>query len=209
MLLRRRCLLWVVRGLLLLGLFAWLFPRLRFPSDRTPEGAYVRVGKAVVRGKTEEFFAYLETEAQHAAYTIIDYRKRARALVLSSYPEPERTRLAREYEAEALAPDGADLFALHAERHGMAALLRRDLSGVAKVEVEGVRATVVTARGTRYAFRRRDNGIWGMTLFTAHLRAAAERAARDFAVVEQAARDHERARAASVASAKEDSSPAR
>jgi hypothetical protein len=185
-------------GLGFVALLVWLVPRLRFPSDRTPEGAYLRVAKAVVRGKPQEFFAYLETEAQHAAYTVVDYRKRARALVLSAYPEPERTRLAKEYEAEALLPDGADLVALHAERHGMAALLRRDLSGVAKVEVEGVRATVETVRGTRYAFRRRDNGIWGMTLFTAHLRAAAERAARDFAVVEQAARDHERARAAAA-----------
>lgn len=170
----------------------------RFRSDTTPEGAYARIAKAVLRGEPKEFFAYLETDAQHAAYSIVDYRKRARDRALAAYPEPERTRLAREYEAEALAADGAELLALHAERHGMVALLRRDLSGVASVDVSGVRATVVTARGTRYAFRRRENGIWGITLFTAHLRAAAERAARDYEVVDQAALDYERAGRASA-----------
>ena len=186
----------VVRGvaaLAVLAIAAWLVTVLRYPSDRTPEGAYLRIAKAVNLGRPADFFAYLETEAQHAAYTIIDYRKKARERVLAAYPEPDRSRLSKEYEAEALAPDGADLFALHAERHGMIALLRRDLSGVARVEVQGVRATVETARGTRYAFRRRENGIWGLTLFTAQLRASAERAARDFAIVEQAALDYERA----------------
>ena len=72
--------------------------------------------------------------------------------------------------------------------------LRRDLSGVAKVEIAGERATIETARGTRYPFRRRDNGIWGLTLFTAELVAESERAARDFEVVDRAAADYERAR---------------
>jgi hypothetical protein len=50
----------------------------------------------------------------------------------------------------------------------------------------------VTARGTRDGFRRRENGIWGLTLFTADLVAEAERAARDAEVVEKAAADYER-----------------
>ena len=53
-------------------------------------------------------------------------------------------------------------------------------------------ATVETARGTRYGFRRRDNGLWGLTLFTADLTAEAERAARDWDIVERAAKDYER-----------------
>ena len=71
---------------------------------------------------------------------------------------------------------------------------QRDLSGVADVEIAGERATIVTGKGTRYAFRRRDNGIWGLTLFTAELVAEAERASRDLSVVEQAAADYDRAR---------------
>ena len=47
------------------------------------------------------------------------------------------------------------------------------------LDVDGERATIVTARGTRYAFRRRPNGMWGLTLFTAQLLALAERAARE------------------------------
>jgi hypothetical protein len=91
-------------------------------------------------------------------------------------------------------PQWGDVFALFAEEKGWTTRLRRDLSGVAKVEVEGVRASVVTARGTRYPFRRRENGIWGLTLFTAELVAESERAARDLAVVNAAADDYERAK---------------
>lgn len=164
-----------------------------FPSDRTPEGAYLRVVIAVNRARPEDFFAYTETRAQHAAYTIRDFRKKARERVLAAYPEPERSRLAAEYAAEASAPDGADVFALYAKRQGWIARLRRDMSGIKKVELSGDRATVETVHGTRYPFRRRENGIWGMTQFTPILDAAAERAARDFSVIDRAASDYARA----------------
>jgi hypothetical protein len=191
--LKRRTALW-----LLLGLGAAVGARVvyayaSFPSDRTPEGAYLRVAIAVNRGRAEDFFAYIETRAQHAAYTIRDFRKRARERVLAGYPEPERTRLAAAYAAEASAPDGADVFALYAKRYGWMTRLRRDLSGIKRVEVVGDRATVETARGTRYPFRRRENGIWGLTLFTPLLDAEAERAARDFSVIDKAAADYTRA----------------
>ncbi|MFO0568963.1 MAG: hypothetical protein U0263_25115 [Polyangiaceae bacterium] len=166
----------------------------RFPSDRTPEGAYFRIAKAVNLGRPEDFFAYTETEAQHACYTIRNYKKQARERVLASYPEPERSRLAESYAAEAQAPDGADVFRLHAERRGWVDRLRKDLSGIAKVEIQGERATIETAKGTRYAFRRRENGIWGLTMFTAALSAEAEKAARDAALIEQAAADYDRVR---------------
>jgi hypothetical protein len=164
-----------------------------FPSDRTPQGAYLRVAIAVNRGRPEDFFAYTETRAPHAAYPIRDFRKKARERVLAAYPEPERSRLSAAYAAEANAPDGADVFALYAKRHGWITRLRRDLSGIKKVEVAGDRATVETAHGTRYPFRRRDNGIWGLTQFTPILDAEAERAARDFSVIDQAASDYARA----------------
>lgn len=167
---------------------------LRYPSDRTPEGAYYRVAIAVNRGDPAQFFAYLETPAQHACYTIKSYRSKARARVLAAYPEPERSSMAARHEAEANAQDGADVFSLYARRLGWMNRLRRDLSGIAKVETQGERATVETVRGTRYPFRRRpENGIWGLTLFTATLAEEAERAARDFALIERAAADYERA----------------
>ena len=117
--------------------------------------------------------------------------------MLAAYPEPERALLAAQHVEEASAPDGADVFALYARRLGFVDRLRRDLSGVARVDVRGERATVETARGTRYPFRRRpENGIWGLTLFTPVLQGEAERAARDFALIDRAASDYERARAA-------------
>lgn len=184
----------IALGLVALALLvAVVRARLFFPSDRTPEGAYLRIVIAVNRGRAQDFFAYTETRAQHACYTIRDYRKKARARVLASFPEPERSRLAADYAEEAAAPDGADVLAIYARRNGWMNRLRRDMSGIAKVEVQGERATVETARGTRYPFRKRDNGIWGLTLFTATLDAEADKAARDAALIDKAAEDYERA----------------
>jgi hypothetical protein len=177
---------------LLGGGFAWSF--LRFPKDTTPEGAYLRIAMNITRDDPRICFAYLEDRAQHAAYTIRDFRRKARDRIAEAYPEPERDRLLRQYGPHADAPDGADVWVEMATRLGWIGRLRRDLSGVARVEITGERATVETARGTRYPFRRRENGIWGLTLFTGELVAEAERAARDWDVVERAALDYERAR---------------
>ncbi len=183
-------------SVVLMALLAWFAVAwLMYPSDRTPEGAYLRVVSAVNRGRPEAFFAYIETPAQHACYTIRDYRKKGRERVLQAYPEPERSRLAAQHAEEAQAPDGSDVFALFARRRGYMNRLRRDLSGIAKVERRGERATVETVRGTRYPLRiRPENGIWGLTLFTGELVAEAERAARDYEMIEKAASDYERAK---------------
>jgi hypothetical protein len=167
---------------------------LPFPSDRTPEGAYLRIAKSVDEDRLREVFPYLETEAQWACYSIRDARAQASARIAASYPEPQRTEMLSAYAALARAPDGADVFALFAAQKGWAVHLRRDLSGIAHVEAEGERASVVTAHGTRYPFRRRDNGIWGITLFTAQLVAESQRAARDLAVVQATADDYDRAK---------------
>jgi hypothetical protein len=165
-----------------------------FPVDTTPEGAYVRIALAITDRRPREAFAYLETDAQWASYTLRDARKKACDRVRASYPPDQRGPLLDAWQEEANAPDGADAFALLAARRGWIARLQRDLSGVASVEIRGERATIVTGHGTRYAFRRRDNGIWGLTLFTAELEAEAERASRDLYVVEHAAADYDNAR---------------
>jgi hypothetical protein len=164
-----------------------------FPSDQTPEGAYMRIAETIAAGRPAGMFAYLETDAQWACFSIRDLRAKAEARANATFPETERARVVEPYKSEANAAEGPDVFVLFAERRGWIGRLRRDLSGVAKVEIEGERASVVTARGTRYPFRRRDNGIWGLTLFTADLVAEEEKAARDWAVVSQAADDYERA----------------
>lgn len=184
----------IVAVLLALGLVGFFASKLRAPSDRTPEGAYMRVAKAVTRQRPEEFFAYLEESAQHACYTIRDFRKRALDRATKSYPAGEREALARQVGAFASAPDGADVFALYAAREGWVDQLRADVSGIRSIALAGERATIETVRGTRYSFRRRPNGIWGMTAFTPMLVEEAERAARDADLVETAARDYERAR---------------
>lgn len=186
---RRFWWLWIVVALVAAYFVAWRF----YPSDRTPKGAYYRVTTAVNRGSARELFPYLETAAQHAAFTIHKYSADAVQRVDAAYPKElaprERGRFA---EIAALEP-GPGVFEWYAERHGWLDQLRRDLSGVANVEVSGERATVETVRGTRYAFRLRDNGMWGLTSFTARLVADAEKTARDCSVIEAAAADYERA----------------
>ncbi len=164
----------------------------RFPSDQTPNGAYLRIVQAVNRDTPEEFFAYIEEAAQHACFTIRDYRAKALAVAQASYPAEKMRELRDEYEELASAPDGANVFGKFARDEGWLEQLRQDISGIASVEVEGERATVITARGTRYAMRRRPNGIWGLTAFTPLLVTEAERAARDLALIEKAAADHAR-----------------
>ncbi len=182
--------------LLLLAGAAWFgWAWFTYPSDRTPEGAYLRVMTAVNRGRPQDFFAYLETPAQHACYTLRDYRRKAAERVAATYPEPERSELLALHKEVAEAADGADVFASFARRRGYLSRLRRDLSGIAAVERRGERATLTTARGTRYPFRiRPENGIWGLTLFTAELVSEAEHASRDYGMVEKAAADYERAK---------------
>jgi hypothetical protein len=192
----KRLLGWIALSALVvpLGLIAWAW--VTYPSDRTPEGAYLRIMSAVNRGRPNEFFAYTETETQHACYTIRDYRKRARDRVLAAYPEPERTRIAQAYQVLAEAPDAADVFGMYARERAWLDRLRRDMSRIEKVEIQGERATIQTVRGTRYPMRRRENGIWGLTLFTAALVTEAEKVARDAAMVDKAALDYERVRSA-------------
>jgi hypothetical protein len=170
-----------------------------FPSDRTPEGAYMRIAKSVSDGDPRGIFPYLETDAQWASFTIRDARKKALETVRASYPPKERSAYEQAYAPLANAPDGSDAFVVLAAQHGWIARLRKDLSGIAHVEIDGPRASVVTARGTRYPFRIRENGIWGLTIFTAELVAESERASRDLAVVVAAAADYDRARGATPA----------
>jgi len=168
-----------------------------FPSDRTPDGAYVRIARAVHADDPGSFFAYLETEAQWACFTLRDVRKKAIDRVTATYPEPQRGELVASYGPVAACADGPDVFALLYRTRQWARRLRKDLSGVVGVEVDpqGERASVVTAQGTRWPFRRRDNGIWGLTIFTAELAAEAEKASRDLVGVEAAAADYARLRA--------------
>lgn len=191
----RRRLVFLGVGLLAVPIVGFGVHRsMRFPPDTTPEGAYMRIAHNLGVGKTEMVFPYLEDAAQHACYSVIDYRKRSLALVEAYYPEPERKSLIDAYAVEAALADGSLLWLKLADERGFIARLRRDTSGIARVEREGDRATVETVRGTRYPFRRRQNAMWGLAMFTAELVAESQRAARDFDLVEEAAKDYARAK---------------
>ena len=161
-----------------------------FPADTTVEGVYLRIALAVTEDRVADMFAYLETEAQWGCFTILELKRKAYELVMSSYPESERASVLPGLQIASDVTTAPALFAKEAKARGWVTRLRRDLSGMQSIEIEGERATLQTARGTRYAFRRRENGIWGLTMFTAELRAEAERAARDLTVIERAAHDY-------------------
>jgi len=181
-------------ALALVVLSAFAFHR-SFPPNDTPDGAYARIAKAIEEEHPRDVFAYLEQDAVDAVFSIRDMRTRARDAIEKNYPaSAERDALLAEYEPDARTKDAPDELLVLDERHGFLARLRKDLSGVAKVETQGDRATVTTARGTRYSFRKRPNGIWGLTLFTADLLADSERASRDLASIEAAASDYARAK---------------
>jgi hypothetical protein len=183
----------VVAVLALVPLLLYLALHRPFPSDQIPDGAYMRIARSVGEDDPRGFFAYLETEAQWACFTVHDMRRKASKRIAESYPEPRRSEMLEQYKPAADAADGSVVFALLYRERGWARRLRKDLSGIARVEIEGDRASVVTAQGTRYPFRRRENGIWGLTVFTAELLADAEKATRDLAVVSAAADDYDRA----------------
>lgn len=160
-----------------------------FPAEDTPEGAYARICIAIAEGRPRDIFPYLEDEAQWAAHTIRKERSTALSRARASHPPDELEKLVAELGADASAADGADVFTRLARARGWIGRLRRDLSGIARVERDGDRVTIVTARGSRYAMRRRTVGIYGLTMFTAELVDSAEKATRDRARIEEAARD--------------------
>jgi hypothetical protein len=177
-----------------IGVVALVFYK-PFPPDKTPEGSYARIAKAIAEDRARDVFPYLEQDAQDAAFSIRDMRKTACDLITQSYPAgTERDALLASYRGEADAPDGPDVFMLLDKKRAFVARLRKDLSGIAKTEAQGDRATITTAKGTRYTFRRRPNGVWGLTRFTAEMLEESERAARDLASVRAAADDYTRAR---------------
>src|SRR5436309_1652788 len=103
-------------GILGLGYAAFiLHARASFPDEKTPEGAYARIAVAITEGRPRDCFAYLETQSQWAAYSILDFRRKILKLVEESYPDPLRGKLVTEYAAAGRAEDGADIWALYAE----------------------------------------------------------------------------------------------
>src|SRR5512140_1281671 len=96
---RRRVVIGVVLAAIAVGLVALVFYK-PFPPDKTPEGSYARIAKAIAEGRSRDVFPYLEQDAQDAAFTIHDMRKATRDLVAQSYPAgTERDALLASYRA--------------------------------------------------------------------------------------------------------------
>lgn len=208
---RRRLVAVGVALALVLAVVAFIVVRSAIlPPATTPEGAYVRIARSLSEGDARAVYSYLDEDARAACVAVWHDRKEASDLVENNYPvedsgtrtgvepESERSRLLEEYRTHASATDGADVWLDLAERRGYVRRLRQDLSGVAKVEADGDRATLTTARGTRYEFRRKTDGTWGLALFTGELVRDRERAERDLEMIRRAAADYEHARARPV-----------
>lgn len=174
---------------LVLGCVAIFLVRARspFPSDSTPEGAYLRIAKSIGEGDVRSIFPYLETDAQWAAYSIFELRKKACAIIDAHYPVEARPSAGPFCQALASSSTAEEWFVVLCHRRDWIKRLQHDLSGVQRVEFQGDSAIVLTVRGSRYPFRKRDNGMWGITLFTSELIAEREKAARDEQLIESTA----------------------
>ena len=180
----------------------WSFPdfcrplvaRIRHSPRPTSLGSYARIAVALYDQRYLDVFPYLEDEAQWAAHTIQKERQKALERAKSSFPRSELAALEADIGTDARSADGAKVFVRFGKSKGWFTRLRKDLSGVARVERDGDRATVVTARGTRYPMHRRAGGIWGLTAFTADLADASEKATRDRIRIEGAAADYDAAK---------------
>lgn len=165
------------------------------PAPTSPEGAYVRVAARISSGDAKGVYALLDDRARDACARLSRARKEASALVESTFPEPDRTRLLAEYEPIASAADLEGVWLALSSARGYATNLRRDLSGVASVErdveADGA-ATIVTARGARYPFTRRSDGTWGLSLFTEEIVTDAWRAERDLEIIQASSADYAR-----------------
>ena len=156
----------------------WKFGR--FPPETEPKGAYLRIVQALQDGRPVEIFPYTETATQHGCYSILGYHRDAYQLITAEFPEERKLSDAPRYEEFAGMKDGSEVFLSIAVRGGYLERLTKDLSAVKQVQINGERATVETVRGTRYSFRRRSNGIWGLTMFSAEIQTEALRSAREF-----------------------------
>ena len=169
-----------------------------FPAETTPEGAYARVALSVEERRYKDIFPYLETEAQWAAYTIRDTRKKACRTVRASYVAGERERLLAEWREDAEARS--------TERTFFAIVARQRVGGGWRVSSETspvARRASTSKESVRHGRHRaghpvpvsttRTMGSGGLTMFTAvELQADAERASRDLEeVVQRAADDYD------------------
>ncbi len=77
----RRALIYAFAGLASTLILALVWAHVSFPSDRTPEGAYLRVVIAVNRGRAQRFLR-TPKPALNTCYSIRDYRKKMRERVL-------------------------------------------------------------------------------------------------------------------------------
>src|SRR6185312_8545170 len=68
---QRRLLIGFALAATLVAAFAFAFHK-PFPSDRTPEGAYARIAKAIAERHPRDIFPYLEQDAEDAAFSIRD-----------------------------------------------------------------------------------------------------------------------------------------
>ncbi len=172
------------------------------PPDTQPEGAYVRVAERISAADARGVFTLLDDDGKSACERLWRARREASTLVESTYPEPradrpldlgaERAQLLESYRPIADAEDPAAVWVVLAAQRSWIAILRRDLSGVTKVDLDGDMAVIHTARGTQYPFAKRANGTWGLSLFTTELVADAWRAERDLEVIRSASADYAR-----------------
>jgi hypothetical protein len=162
------------------------------PDPRTVEGAITAIAECVEHEDAAKMFRLIDPRSRHAMASIVVDRRKARALVESSYPPEARP--------EALASlgdaaDVADAAALFAKRCPAACLrgIGEKLGAPTGTRIDHGDTVVTTPRG-ELRFRGGGEDWYGLVWQTEALADERERANRDLAMITENAETYRRRR---------------
>ncbi|HVZ71597.1 MAG TPA: hypothetical protein VHJ20_04405 [Polyangia bacterium] len=160
---------------------------------KTPEDAYRRFTEAVTAQDGRALFDALDQKTRWDWMSIQKYHREAYDIVLSTFPDGEREREAKRFEAGATATSAREMFRAHVAG-GLAVYVPLAVAD-ARIETDpsGTTAAAVLVSGARVPLARGDDGSWGFAGLASQAEDIKVRASHDLEVVRASAADYERA----------------
>ncbi len=160
---------------------------------KTPQEAYDRFAAAVRARDGAALHDALDQETRWSWMTIRKSHREAYDIVLSNFPDGERDRHTRRFEAAAVSDSERALFATQMTAARWEELAKGLPEGAAPA-LAGNEATVAKRDGGKLVFRRGPkDGRWGFAGFAEEAELAKRRAIADLELVRNSAADYERA----------------
>jgi len=152
-------------------------------DPRELDGALARAASALAQRDAVALFRVIDQRARHAISSISKSRRRAAALIKSSYPTAAQAEALAELGDAAIAKDEADLFRM---RCGASCLdgLAAQVGAPVETRTEGDELVVKTARGGELRMFRGTDRWYGIVWNTDALSRERARAAAEFEQVQ-------------------------